>query len=45
MPSAVSSHCNNTSTSIAKAGVFLLIVLFLQWRPQGIAVQQRRGLT
>jgi urea transport system permease protein len=35
----------NTSTSIAKAGVFLLIVLFLQWRPQGIAVQQRRGLT
>jgi urea transport system permease protein len=35
----------NTSTSIAKAGVFLLIVLFLQWRPQGIVVQQRRGLT
>jgi urea transport system permease protein len=34
----------NTSTSIAKAGVFLLIVLFLQWRPQGIAVQARRGL-
>jgi urea transport system permease protein len=34
----------NTSTSIAEAGVFLLIVLFLQWRPQGIAVQQRRGL-
>ena len=25
----------NTSTSIAKAGVFLLIVLFLQWRPAG----------
>ena len=34
----------NTSTSIAKAGVFLLIVLFLQWRPQGIAVLKRRGL-
>jgi urea transport system permease protein len=34
----------NTSTSIAKAGVFLLIVLFLQWRPQGMIVQQRRGL-
>src|SRR5215207_8193765 len=34
----------NTSTSIAKAGVFLLIVLFLQWRPQGMVVQQRRGL-
>jgi len=34
----------NTSTSIAKAGVFLLIVLFLQARPQGIVVQQRRGL-
>jgi len=35
----------NTSTSIAKAGVFLLIVLFLQARPQGLIVQQRRGLT
>jgi urea transport system permease protein len=34
----------NTSSSIAQAGVFLLIVAFLQWRPQGIAVQQRRGL-
>jgi urea transport system permease protein len=34
----------NTSTSIAKAGVFLLIVLFLQWRPQGMVVQARRGL-
>jgi urea transport system permease protein len=34
----------NTSTSIAKAGVFLLIVLFLQARPQGMIVQQRRGL-
>ena len=34
----------NTSTSIAKAGVFLLIVLFLQARPQGLIVQQRRGL-
>lgn len=34
----------NTSASIAKAGVFLLIVLFLQWRPQGMIVQQRRGL-
>jgi urea transport system permease protein len=34
----------NTSTSIAKAGVFVLIVLFLQWRPQGLIVQQRRGL-
>ncbi len=34
----------NTTTSIAKAGVFLLIVAFLQWRPQGIVVQQRRGL-
>jgi urea transport system permease protein len=34
----------NTSTSIASAGVFLLIVLFLQWRPQGMIVQQRRGL-
>ncbi len=34
----------NTSTSIAKAGVFLLIVLFLQARPQGMVVQQRRGL-
>jgi urea transport system permease protein len=34
----------NTSASIAKAGVFLLIVLFLQWRPQGMVVQQRRGL-
>jgi urea transport system permease protein len=35
----------STSASIAKAGVFLLIVLFLQWRPQGMIVQQRRGLT
>jgi urea transport system permease protein len=35
----------NTSASIAKAGVFGLIVLFLQWRPQGMVVQQRRGLT
>ena len=37
----------NTSTSIAKAGVFLLIVLFLQWRPQGMIVQQaaRAGVT
>lgn len=34
----------NTSTSIAKGGVFLLIVLFLQARPQGMVVQQRRGL-
>jgi urea transport system permease protein len=34
----------NTSASIAKAGVFLLIVLFLQWRPQGLVVQKRRGL-
>jgi len=34
----------NTNTSIAKAGVFLLIVLFLQARPQGMVVQQRRGL-
>jgi urea transport system permease protein len=34
----------NTTASIAKAGVFLLIVLFLQWRPQGMIVQQRRGL-
>ncbi|MFP5364066.1 MAG: urea ABC transporter permease subunit UrtB [Thermoleophilia bacterium] len=33
-----------TSASIAKAGVFLLIVLFLQWRPQGMVVQARRGL-
>ena len=34
----------NTTTSIAKAGVFGLIILFLQWRPQGLVVQQRRGL-
>ncbi|MDP1847083.1 MAG: urea ABC transporter permease subunit UrtB [Solirubrobacteraceae bacterium] len=34
----------NTTASIAKAGVFGLIVLFLQWRPQGMVVQQRRGL-
>lgn len=34
----------STSTSIAKASVFLLIVLFLQARPQGLVVQQRRGL-
>jgi urea transport system permease protein len=34
----------NTTASIAKAGVFLLIVLFLQWRPQGLIVQKRRGL-
>ena len=34
----------NTTSSIAKAGVFLLIVLFLQARPQGLIVQQRRGL-
>jgi urea transport system permease protein len=34
----------STSTSIAKACVFLLIVLFLQVRPQGMIVQQRRGL-
>jgi urea transport system permease protein len=34
----------STSTSIAKAAVFLLIVLFLQVRPQGLIVQQRRGL-
>ena len=33
----------STSTSIAKAGVFVLIVLFLQWRPEGIVVQKRRG--
>ena len=34
----------STTTSIASAGVFLLIVLFLQWRPQGMIVQQSRGL-
>ena len=34
----------NTTASIAKTGVFLLIVLFLQWRPQGMVVQARRGL-
>ena len=34
----------STTTSIASAGVFLLIVLFLQWRPQGLIVQQSRGL-
>ena len=34
----------NTTASIASAGVFLLIVLFLQWRPQGMIVQQTRGL-
>ncbi|HEV7805821.1 MAG TPA: urea ABC transporter permease subunit UrtB [Solirubrobacteraceae bacterium] len=34
----------STTASVAKAGVFLLIVLFLQWRPQGLIVQQRRGL-
>ena len=34
----------STTASIAKAGVFLLIVAFLQWRPQGLVVQQRRGL-
>jgi urea transport system permease protein len=33
-----------TTTSIASAGVFVLIVLFLQWRPQGMIVQQSRGL-
>ena len=33
-----------TTASVAKAGVFLLIVAFLQWRPQGLIVQQRRGL-
>ena len=33
-----------TSASVAKAGVFLLIVAFLQWRPQGLVVEQRRGL-
>ena len=34
----------STSASIAKAGAFLLIVLFLQWRPQGMVVRARRGL-
>ncbi len=34
----------STTASIAKAGVFLLIVLFLQWRPQGLVVLKRRGL-
>jgi len=34
----------STTTSIASAGVFLLIILFLQWRPQGLIVQQSRGL-
>lgn len=34
----------STTASVAKAGVFLLIVAFLQWRPQGLIVQQRRGL-
>jgi urea transport system permease protein len=34
----------STTASIAKAGVFLLIVLFLQVRPQGLIVQRRRGL-
>jgi urea transport system permease protein len=35
---------HSTTASIAKAGVFLLIVLFLQVRPQGLIVQRRRGL-
>ncbi len=34
----------STSTSVAKAAVFVLIVLFLQARPQGLVVQHRRGL-
>ncbi len=34
----------NTTASIAKGAVLLLIVLFLQARPQGLVVQQRRGL-
>lgn len=33
-----------TTASVAKAGVFLLIVVFLQWRPQGLVVEARRGL-
>lgn len=32
----------NTTTAIAKVLVFLLIIFFLQWRPNGILVQQSR---
>ena len=33
-----------TDASIAKAAVFALIVVFLQFRPQGLVVQRARGL-
>lgn len=33
-----------TDASIAKAAVFALIVIFLQFRPQGLVVQRARGL-
>jgi urea transport system permease protein len=33
-----------TDASLAKAAVFVLIVIFLQFRPQGLVVQRRRGL-
>jgi urea transport system permease protein len=34
-----------TDASIAKAAAFALIVVFLQFRPQGLVVQRARGLT
>ncbi len=33
-----------TDASLAKAAVFALIVVFLQFRPQGLVVTRRRGL-
>jgi urea transport system permease protein len=33
-----------TDASLAKAAVFVLIVAFLQFRPQGLVVQRTRGL-
>ncbi|MEV8515429.1 urea ABC transporter permease subunit UrtB [Dactylosporangium sp. NPDC051484] len=35
----------STTVSVAKVGVFIAIVAFLQWRPQGLFTQRTRSLT